>query len=108
MPSLPKGNIIKTPPLVQVELPIGITNLGNGKTIVQNEVVNYPSGWTVALPAQVVLEVNKYKEMNLTIIAPSNFSGEKTITVSFTPHSFDNYSLIGQTTYASILAYYHP
>jgi hypothetical protein len=75
---------------------------------VQNEVVNYLNGWTVTLPAQVVLEVDEYKEMNLSIIAPSNFSGEKTIIVSFTPHSFDNYSLIGQATYASVLAYYHP
>jgi hypothetical protein len=108
MPHLPQGDIIKTPPLIQVELPIGITNLGNGKTIVQNEVVNYLNGWTVTLPAQVVLEVDEYKEMNLSIIAPSNFSGEKTIIVSFTPHSFDNYSLIGQATYASVLAYYHP
>jgi hypothetical protein len=108
MPQFPQGNIIKTPALVQVEFPIGIKNLGNGKTIVQNEVVNYPNGWMVTLPAQLVLEVGEYKEMSLSIIAPSSFSGEKTITVSFTPHSFDNYSLIGETIYETILAYYHP
>jgi hypothetical protein len=75
---------------------------------VENEVVNHSSDWTVSLPAQVILDVDEYKEMNLTIIAPSNFSGEKTIRVSFTPHSFDNYSLVGQTKYVTILAYYHP
>jgi hypothetical protein len=108
MPSLPEGNIIETPPLVQVKLPIGITNLGNGRTCVLNEVVEYPSGWTVTLPAQLCLEVGDYWEMNLTIIAPSSFSGEESITVSFTPHSADNPSLIGETIYESILTYYHP
>jgi hypothetical protein len=28
--------------------------------------------------------------------------------VSYTPHSFDNYELAGQTWYASFLAYYQP
>jgi len=107
-PSLPEGNIIETPPLVQVKLPIGITNLGNGRTTVLNEIVNYPSDWTVTLPTQLVLEVGEYREMNLTIIAPSNVSGEKSITISFTPHSADNPSLIGETTYVSILTYYRP
>jgi len=107
-PHYPQGNIIKTPPLVQVQLPIGIKNLGNGRTIVANEVTDYPEGWIVSLPAQLVFEVNEYKEMNLSFIAPSNFSGVESITVSFTPHSFDNYSLTGQTTYASVLAYYQP
>jgi hypothetical protein len=108
MPQFPQGDIIKTPPLVQVEFPIGITNLGNDRTIVQNEVVDYPNGWTITLPAQLCLEVGEYWEMNLSIIAPSDFSGEKTITVSFTPHSADDPSLIGETTYESILTYYHP
>jgi len=107
-PFFPQTNIIEAPPLVQVELPIGIQNLGNGRTTVVNEVVDYPDGWIVSLPAQLVLEVGDYKEMNLSIVAPSNFSGEAFITVSFTPHSSDNYSLVGTTTYATFLAYYNP
>jgi hypothetical protein len=104
----PEGTIIETHPLVQVELPIGITNLGNGKTTVINEIVNYPSDWIVTLPSQVTLETSEYKEINLTIIAPSKFSGEKEITMSFTPHSYDNHSLIGATTNETILVYYNP
>ncbi len=107
-PHFPQTNIIETPPLIQVEIPIGITNLGNGRTIVVNEVVDYPDGWIVSLPAQLVLEVDEYKEMNLSIVAPSNFSGVETITVSFTPHSSDNYSLAGQLTYITFLAYNNP
>lgn len=107
-PFFPQTNVIETPPLVQVELPIGIKNLGNGKTIVENEVVDYPDGWIVSLPAQLVLEVGEYKEMNLSLVAPSDFSGVETIIVSFTPHSFDNYSLVGQTTFASFLGFYNP
>jgi hypothetical protein len=105
---LPEGNIIETPPFVQVQLPIEITNIGNGKTIVENEVVSYPDGWTVSLPAQIVLEVDECKEINLSILASYNFSDEKSIIVSFTPHFFDNYSLVGQPTYVSVLAYYRP
>ena len=107
-PSYPQGNVIETPPLVQVKLPIGITNLGNGKTIVENEVVNHPDGWDVTLPEQLILEVGEKKEMNLSFVAPAGFSGVASITVSFTPHSFDNYSLVGQTGYGSIIAYYRP
>lgn len=102
----PQGNVIETPPLVQVELPIQITNLGNGKTIVENEVVNYPNGWVVSLPEQLILEVGETKEMNLSLVAPADFSGEASITVSYTPHSFDNYDLVGETWYASFYAYY--
>jgi hypothetical protein len=91
-----------------VELPIGIKNLGNGKTIVENEVVDYPDGWIVSLPAQLVLDVGEYKEINLTLIAPSNFSGVETITMGFTPHSFENYSLVGSLTVLNVLAFYNP
>lgn len=107
-PYYPQGNVIETPPLVQVKLPIGIKNLGNGHTIVANEVVSLPVGWTVALPGELVLEVDEYKEMNLSILAPSDFLGQETITVSFTPHSYENYSLVGQTIYTTFLAYYIP
>ena len=105
---LPEGDIIETPPFFPVHLPIDITNLGNGKTIVQNEVVSYPDGWTVSLPAQIVLGVDEYEEISLSILASFNLSDEETITMRFTPHSFDNYSLVGQPTYISVLVYYRP
>ncbi|MBN1860245.1 MAG: hypothetical protein JW840_02160 [Candidatus Thermoplasmatota archaeon] len=107
-PIYPQTNIIETPPLIPVELPIGIQNLGNGRTTVVNEIVDYPEGWIVTIPAQLMLEVGGYNEMNLSIVAPFNFSGQETITVSFTPHSSDDYTLVGQTIYATFIAYYHP
>jgi len=107
-PQFPETNVIEAPPLVQVELPIGIKNLGNGKTIVANEVVDYPEGWIVSIPDQLIVDVAEYNEMNLSIVAPEDFSGVETITVSFTPHSFDNYLLVGQTTYATFIAFYNP
>jgi hypothetical protein len=105
--SLPETNIIEAPPLVQVELPVGLKNFGNGRTTVENEVVNYPSDWIVALPSQVILDVGEYKEINLSIIAPSNFSGVETITLGFTPHSSENYSLVGTESVINVLAYYN-
>jgi hypothetical protein len=107
-PRLPEGNIIEAPPYVQVQLPIGITNLGNGKTIVENEVINFPDGWLVTLPDQLVLEVGEYKEMNLSIISSYDFPNEQVIRISLTPHSYENYSLVGTTIYETILAYYQP
>ena len=106
--SFPDTNIIETPPLVQVDFRIRMQNLGNGKTIVENEVVHYPDDWDVYIPSQVVLDVYESKEINATILAPYNFSGEETITLLFTPHSYDNYSLVGSPTLTSILAYYNP
>jgi hypothetical protein len=106
--SLPETNIIETPPEIQVELPMGITNFGNGRTTVENEVLNCPDDWIVALPSQVILDVGEYKEINLSIIAPSNFSGVETIALGFTPHSSENYSLVGSLTVINILAYYNP
>jgi hypothetical protein len=107
-PHYPQGIVIETPPAVPVNLPIGIENLGNGRTIVANQVVNMPVGWTVDLPAELVLEVDEYKEMNLSILAPLDFLGQKTITVSYTPHSYENYSLVGETIYTTFLAFYIP
>jgi hypothetical protein len=106
--SLPETNIIEAPPEIQVELPIGIANLGNGRTTVVNEVLDYPNDWIVALPSQVILDVGEYKEINLSIIAPSNFSGVETITMGFTPHSSENYSLVGSLTVLNVLAFYNP
>lgn len=74
----------------------------------ENEVVDCPDGWIVSLPAQMILEVGEAKEMNLSLVAPAGFSGEASITVNYTPHSFDNYELVGPTWYASFLAYYQP
>jgi hypothetical protein len=74
---------------------------------VENEVVNYPSDWIVALPSQVILDVGEYKEINLSIIAPSNFSGVEIITLGFTPHSSENYSLFGAESVINVLAYYN-
>jgi hypothetical protein len=104
---LPEGNTIETPPGVQVQLPIGITNLGNGKTIVQNQVVACPSDWNCTLQPQLVLNISEYKEIMINVTAPAGFSGEKTITMGFTPHSYENYSEMGEISYITLLVYYN-
>ncbi len=104
----PETDIIETPPQIQVELPIGIENKGNGRTTVENEILDYPNDWIVALPSQVILDVGEYKEINLSIIAPLNFSGVEAITLGFTPHSYENYSLVGSLTVVTVLAFYNP
>jgi len=105
---LPETNCIETPPLTQVELPIIIQNMGNGQTTVENEILEFPADWIVSLPYQIILEVGEEKEINLSILAPSNFSGIDFITLGFTPHSSENYSLMGSQTIIQILTFYHP
>ncbi len=103
---LPETNMIEAPPFVEVQLPIWIKNLGNGQTTVVNEIMDYPDGWIVSLPDQLIVEVDEYGKMNLSILPTLPYIGEKTITMSFTPHSSDDFSLYGDTTFVTIVAYF--
>jgi hypothetical protein len=105
-PLFPETNVIEAPPFVEVQLPIWIKNLGNGRTTVVNEIMNYPDGWIVSLPDQLIVDVDVYGKMNLSILPTWPYIGEKTITLSFTPHSSDDFSLYGDTTFVTIVAYF--
>jgi hypothetical protein len=102
----PETNIIEAPPFVEVELPIWIKNLGNGRTTVVNEIVNYPEEWVVSLPDQLIIEVDEYGMMNLSIIPLWFYVGEEFITLRFTPHSTDDFSLYGESIFVTIKAYF--
>jgi hypothetical protein len=102
----PETNVIEAPPFVEVQLPIWIRNLGNGRTTVVNEIVNCPDDWVVSMPDQLIVEVDEYGKMNLSILPTWFYIGEKTITLSFTPHSSDDFTLYGETIFVTILAYF--
>ncbi len=105
-PLLPETNMIEAPPFVEVQLPIWIKNLGNGRTTVVNEIMHYPDGWIVSLPDELIVDVDEYGKMNLSILPTLPYIGEKTITMSFTPHSSDDFSLYGDTIFVTIVAYF--
>jgi len=78
-------------------LPITITNLGNGRTVVFVNIVGFPSGdWLISIPHQIVFEVNMSQEITLAVVPPSDFNGTDTIGISFTPHNADDYSQHGE------------
>jgi hypothetical protein len=104
----PEGQTFETPPLSQLEVPVEIYNSGNGKTLVENEVYNQPSGWNVSLPSQFVMEQNEETNFMVTLIAPSNFSGYENIVLKFTPHYYYNYSEVGGNYMEYIHVYYNP
>ncbi len=99
----PEYSIIETTPGTTFIDSIIIENLGNGKTIVYNNVDNCcPSGWDVIISVNTVLEVNESKIANLSIKTPIDFYGFETLLLSFTPHYYDNWFFEGSPTYLTI------
>lgn len=84
-------------------VPIVIENLGNGKTTVHNNIIDYPQEWIIIIPSHVVLEVNESKEVNLSITPPENFTGIEAIKIAFTPKYFYNPIFEGTTLYVYIV-----
>lgn len=100
----PASDYINATPGNTSHLPINITNAGNAKTVVFTEIVEFPSGdWLIAIPSQVILEVNMSHESILSVVPPNNFSGTDTITMTFTPYKADDYSQHGEPVYVTIV-----
>lgn len=96
----------EVPPLNTTIIPVNITNLGNGKTVVKIEVENESGNYTVNYPDNIVLgslvsgEENK-KQVEIEIQPFKNFSKES-IKISFTPQYYANSDLDGQTIVTQI------
>lgn len=104
----PEGYDIETPPNIEKQLPIECTNQGNGKTISEFEVIENPLGFIVYFdPVNLTLDIDEKKITNLKIIAPNNFSGNETITISSTPHFYYNYSIVGHPEKTKINVFYN-
>ncbi|UCF50542.1 MAG: hypothetical protein JSU91_03425 [Thermoplasmatales archaeon] len=106
---LPEGNIIETPPLVEKQLPIKLYNFGNGKSLIESEIISAPSDFIVYLdPENLILDVLENKTIYLKVIAPSNFSGIETITSMFTPSFLGRPDLKGQPEIITFYCNYNP
>jgi hypothetical protein len=90
------------PPLNETTIPINITNLGNGKTTVRAVIVNTPANFNISIDSEAIIELGKEKSLSL-IVQPTdkNFDNE-TITIQFTPVSYDDSSLKGETYQVSV------
>lgn len=104
----PEGIEIETPPLIEKQLPIIAHNFGNGKTLLECEIIESPPGFLVNFdPENLILEVGEENTTYLKITAPSNFSGRETIITSFTPHYYYNYSIMDHTENITINVFYY-
>lgn len=104
----PENYSIATPPGQVVELPITIKNLGNAKTVVTIDKLEYPDNWGVNIISNTVLNINQERQVSLVLRSPQNFSGNQTIRLAFTPSYFGDPENRGVTEFISILAYYQP
>jgi hypothetical protein len=106
---LPEGNVIETPPLIEKQLPIKLYNFGNGKSLIESEIISAPSDFIVYLdPENLILDVLENKSIYLKVIAPSNFSGIETITSKFTPSFLGRPDLEGPPEIITFYCNYNP
>lgn len=105
----PEYNYLETTPGTMVIDPITVENLGNGKTLVDTQIINLPSGWIAIIsPAQLAIDVNESEMTNVSITPPWDFYGEGTITLSFTPKYYYNQAHQGTPVYIQIIVEVKP
>lgn len=92
----PESNYIETTPGTTVVDPITVENLGNGKTLVDIQFINFPEEWSLIIdPPQLIIEVDESKVTNLSITPPLDFYGYGTIVLRFTPKYYYNPEIEG-------------
>ena len=99
---LPEGNTFEAPPLATVNIPINVTNLGNGRTEVITNLSN-PQNWSIDLPYSFDVNVGQTNQCIVQVITPTNFSGDYVFYIGFTPHFAENMSQGGNTIYLGFL-----
>ena len=80
---------MKIPPLDVTEIPIKLTNLGNGPTMVMIEIEGMPEKWIFNYPKSIILDSPVFgqeivKKVDI-YIKPSKYFSRETINISFTP-----------------------
>ena len=104
--------MIEAPPGEITTLTFGVTNYGNGKTKVYNEIdVNeVPEGWVLLVTDSVILDVGERSLVNISIRPPyvSGQRYEEFIKVILTPIYAYNSSISGHSEYFYFTVYYHP
>ena len=72
--NLPEGNAFDVSPNSKTKIPISITNLGNGLTKVNFEVMNSPNGWKVQINESTILEVGEENTTYLSVKTDERFN----------------------------------
>ena len=108
----PNGNVIEAPPGETTTLTFGVTNYGNGKTKIYNEinVTEIPEGWALYVTDSVILDVGERGLVNISVRPPyvSGQGYDEPIKVRVTPRYADNIEISGPSQNVTFLVYYHP
>ncbi|MCK4995447.1 MAG: hypothetical protein KAR55_01045 [Thermoplasmatales archaeon] len=99
-----EGNYKAITPEDTAKFPIELINLGNGKTVINTEVLSTPDGWIVDIIPLATLNAKylgeKYKTTINLAVKPSIDFGyheeREVIQISVTPSSYVNSSLVGE------------
>jgi hypothetical protein len=92
-------------PMDTTEIPIKVTNLGNGETIVKFNIPNIPSGWSALVTDQVILSPDQIETVFLTVKPPKGFGYHDdvyTFRVEYTPVWSIDQSLKGETDQVTV------
>jgi len=90
-------NFKEIPPFNITELPVNITNKGNGKTKVLIEALDLTKHFNVTLPDSILLEIQETKQVIIEV-EPDNDFDQELLNISFTPSYYDDTSLTGSST----------
>jgi len=78
---VPEAGSLETPPGKISQLNITMENLGNGLTIIDSKILNFPSEeWWGYIP-ETILDIGESKVVSLLLLAPENYSGHNQIEI---------------------------
>jgi len=84
------------PPFNITEIPVNITNKGNGKTKVTMEAINVTQHFNVTLNSPIILDIDEKKQVMIYVV-PDNDFNEQTLKINFTPSYHEDPSLTGDS-----------
>ena len=92
-------------PMDTTEIPIKVTNLGNGQTKVTFRVPNVPKNWLAIVTDQIILDPDQTETVFLTVKPPRSFGYHdetETLVVEYFPAWSENLNIKGVTEQISV------
>lgn len=91
----PEGNQFNVSSNSITNIPINITNLGNGPTLITFEIIDEPKDWALHIRESVELSVGEKTTENLTVKTDNNPNQRYTIQLKLTPSYYHDPTLTG-------------
>jgi len=107
---VPEADRLETPPGKISQLNITMENLGNGRTIIDSKILNFPSQeWWGYIHPETILDVGESKVVSMLLLAPENYSGHDQIEIVSTGryYFYDPLNLIDSCNW-SLIVFYSP